>query len=229
MNKKPHTPSAVPSLISTQSIPLAEAEMDQQFNYPLKQFQIGLCQLEHEFIATIYGQDVSRSDVVRAIVESFGSRLEILKLGFLRDIQSSATKIGPGFVSRALPEAILLGRTATEVLAVYLGVAFVAPAVSGIVVSTATSGFWIWKTTADITLAAKVAAVLGLASGPVGWGITLTSAVATGLCVRPVGKMVTRRLAGKRLIKGWCYDVRPALEAWANDIVSQAKTALRGD
>ncbi len=203
--------------------------MDQHFNYPLKQFQIGLRQLEHEFIAAIYCQDVSSSEIVRAIVESFGNRLEILKLGFLRDIQSSSTKIGPEFVARDLPEAILLGRTATEVLAVYLGVAFVAPAVSGIVVGTATSGFWIWKTTADITLAAKVAAVLGVATGPVGWGITLTSAVVSGLCVRPVGKMITRRLAENRLIKGWQDDVRPALESWAKDIIAQAKTALRCD
>lgn len=203
--------------------------MDQHFNYPLRQFQIGLRQLEHEFIDAIYTKDVSCSDIVRAIVEAFGSRLEILKLSFLREIQSSTTKIGPNFAAGALPEAVTLGRTVTEVLAVYLGVAFVAPSVSGIVVGTATSGFWFWKTTAEVTLAAKVAAVLGVASGPVGWGITLTSAVASGLCVRPVGKWVTRRLARKRLIEGWRFGFRPTLESWANDIVSQAKTVLRVD
>ena len=203
--------------------------MDQHFNYPLKQFQIGLRQLEHEFTAAIYGQDVSRSNTINEIVESFGNRLEILQLGFLRDVESSANKIGPGFVASSLSKTVFAGRIATEMLAIYLGVAVVAPSVSGIVVGTATSGYWFWKTTTEITLATKVAAILGLATGPVVWGIALTSAVASGLCVRPVGKMVTLRVARNRLIKAWRYHVRPALESWANDIVSKANPSLRGD
>ena len=89
-----------------------------------------------------------------------------------------------------------------------------------LVVETIAHGMWWWKTTAEITLAGKVAVLLGISAAMASWFLAALVAVPTFLLTKRLSRPLFARWMNRLILRSFDREVLPPLRAWAREVIA---------
>lgn len=92
---------------------------------------------------------------------------------------------------------------------------------AGMTVTTVTSGWWLWKTTTDVSLAAYVAGTLGIGAGVATGGIAIALGLGGGFAVSKLTKNMFKEKLVSKVMKNYENKLTPQLLEWFDNEIGE--------
>lgn len=191
---------------------------DQNRDQLLLHFDAELSRLRFELLHQLGMINVLNGSQRDQSLKAFCQRLEVMQYDFLRLIQDQRSASG---AKPRRPDDFNVGINPSAFVAFVAACAAVgggyaaADASRVIVFETLTKGFWRWKTTTDVTIAAKVAALLGISTAHAILLIGVLGGLPAFFLTQKLTKPLAAKLVRNLIIRQYDETIAPQLREWA--------------
>lgn len=184
----------------------------------LRDFETKLDLLRSELSHNLAALDLLQTDRLKGCLEAFNDRVVLGQREFLNTVATLSGEAG-GQPERCDVESRSFHH-APEAAAAITGGVGVTQLAGHAVFETVTQGMLWWKTTTEVTFAAKIGALLGIPAGPAGIVLGAASAFVCYKATRAGTAGLQRQWLRRRILRQYDLKVRPQLRSWAQQVLS---------